>query len=142
MQRVRELLEHKGGVVYTTTPDATALAAAKAMNTHRIGALVVVDGGRLAGIVSERDLLTRVVAAERSPSATRVGQVMTPEPLTCGRDALIDEVRTMMRDHRVRHVPVLEQGELVGLVSIGDLNAAEARNLTETIGFLEAYIAG
>ena len=142
MHKVSELLRSKGDAVHTTTLDATALAAAQKMNDHRIGALVVTEGGRIAGIVTERDMLTRVIAGERSPGQTRVADVMTPDVLTCTPDTAISELRTLMHERRIRHVPVVDHGSLAGMISIGDLNAAEARNLTETIGYLEAYISG
>ena len=142
MHRVADVLRSKGGAVHTTTPEATALAAARKMNDHHIGSLVVKEGERLAGIVTERDMLTRIVAGERPPSATRVEHIMTRGVLTCSPETHLDDLRQLMRQKRIRHVPVLDEGRLVGMVSIGDLNAAEARNLTETIGFLEAYIAG
>lgn len=139
MYCVFELLRMKGPRVHTTTPDATVLEAAQAMNRHKIGALVVVDPG-IAGIISERDILTRVVAAERAPSRTRVADVMTREVITCGPGDRLDDLRRLMRERRVRHIPVVEGGRLAGLVSMGDVNAAETRTLTETIGYLEAYI--
>jgi len=142
MHCVMELLRSKGDVVHTTTPDTTALAAARRMNDHHIGALVVVEGGRIAGIVTERDMLTRVIAGQRDPSRTRVADVMTREVHTCTPETDIADLRAVMRERRIRHVPVVERGRLAGMISIGDLNAAETRNLTHTIGFLEAYIAG
>jgi CBS domain-containing protein len=142
MHKVAELLRRKGNAVHTTTMDATALAAAQKMNDHRIGALVVTEMGRLAGIITERDMLTRIVAGQRHPAQTRVAEVMTPEVITCTPDTEIADLRTLMREKRIRHVPVLEHGRLSGMVSIGDLNAAETRNLAETVGFLEAYISG
>lgn len=142
MHKVNELLRTKGNVVHTTTMDATALAAAQKMNDHRIGALVVTEGGRIAGIVTERDMLTRVIAGQKDPSKARVADVMTREVQTCTPDTDISDLRAMMRERRIRHIPVVEHGHLAGMISIGDLNAAEAKNLTETIGFLEQYISG
>ena len=142
MLKVCELLRSKGDAVHTTTLDATALAAAQKMNDHRIGSLVVTEGGRIAGIVTERDMLTRVIAGQRDPAKVRIAEIMTGDVLTCTPDTEIGELRTLMRERRVRHVPVVEHGRLAGMVSIGDLNAVEHKNLTETIGYLEAYISG
>ena len=142
MHKVNELLRSKGNVVHTTTLDATALAAAQKMNDHRIGALVVAEGGRIAGIITERDMLTRVIAGQLSPAQTRVADVMTRDVLTCTPDTDISELRALMRERRIRHVPVVDRGGLAGMVSIGDLNFAETQNLTQTIGYLEQYIAG
>lgn len=146
MYQVSELLDFKGGLkgsdVMTIAPTATALDAARAMNERKIGSLVVVLGKQVVGIITERDILTRIVAAERSPSRTKVQEVMTPNPISCLPETPLDEVRGVMHERRVRHVPVIESGLLTGMVSIGDLNAAEARELTQTIGYLKAYIAG
>lgn len=139
MSTVANLLRGKGGQVVTVEPEATVLQAARLMNTHRIGSLVVVEGGRPVGIFTERDLLTRVVAAEKSPSATRVRDVMTDRVLTCTPDTALDAVRHTIRSERVRHVPVVEDGRLCGMVSIGDLNTAEVKVLCETISYLEQY---
>jgi CBS domain-containing protein len=140
MHSVAELLRLKGNQVHTTTPDATALAAARKMNDHRIGSLVVTEGIRVAGIVTERDMLTRIVAGERPPASTRVEHIMTRGVMTCSPETHIDELRKLMHERRIRHVPVLDKGKLVGMISIGDLNAAETRTLVETVGYLEAYI--
>jgi CBS domain-containing protein len=141
MHSVAELLRHKGAAVQTIGPDRTVLEAAREMNLHRIGSLIVVHDGRVVGIVTERDILTRVVAAERAPSATKVSDVMTAQVMVCGPSTGLDELRAIMRERRIRHVPVVAEGRLAGMVSIGDLNTAETRNLTQTISYLEAYIA-
>lgn len=145
MYQVSELIGLKGCAVVTIAPTASVLDAAQAMNERKIGSLVVVEGGqdnRVVGIITERDILTRIVAPERSPSKTRVAEVMTPEPIVCGPETPLEEVRMVMHEHRVRHIPVVESGVLSGMVSLGDLNAAEARELTQTIGYLKAYISG
>jgi len=142
MYQVSELLGHKGAAVATIAPSASVLDAACAMNQRKIGSLVVVQGRKVVGIITERDILTRIVAAERSPSKTRVEEVMTCEPITCVPETPLEELRNVMHQKRVRHIPVLESGCLAGMVSIGDLNAADAQVMTETIGYLKAYIAG
>jgi CBS domain-containing protein len=141
MHTISELLRHKGPQVFTISPDATVLEAAKKMNQHRIGSLVVAEGERIAGIVTERDILTKVVAGERPPAATPVSEAMTEKVLTCTPGTGLDELRHTMRERRIRHVPVVENGRLVGMASLGDLNFAEAHTLSETIGYLEAYIS-
>jgi CBS domain-containing protein len=141
MYSVSELLRSKGGAVHSTAPDRSVLDAARDMNQHRIGALLVIEDGRLAGIITERDILTRVVAAEKPPAATAVRDVMTAQVLVCEPCTGLDELRSLMRQRRIRHVPVVADGRLQGMVSIGDLNTAEAQNLSQTISYLEAYIA-
>jgi CBS domain-containing protein len=145
MYQVSELISLKGSAVMTIAPTASALDAAQAMNERKIGSLVVVDGGqsrRVLGIITERDILTRIVAVERSPSKTRVSEVMTPDPISCTPETPLEDLRSVMHERRVRHIPVVESGLLAGMVSLGDLNAAEARELTQTIGYLKAYISG
>jgi CBS domain-containing protein len=127
--------------VVTIRPDASALDAAKLMNDHHIGALIVVSsGGRPVGIFTERDLLTRIVAARRSPESTAVEEVMTREMLVCPPEATMDDMRTLMREKRIRHIPIVGDKGLMGVISIGDLNAAEAKELSDTIVFLEEYM--
>jgi CBS domain-containing protein len=140
MYLVSELLRQKGSTVHAIAPDASVLEAARLMNQHHIGSLLVAHEQRLAGIITERDLLTRVMAAERSPGSTRVGDVMTGQVLTCTPQTSLDEVRKVMREKRLRHIPVVQEGRLAGMVSIGDVIAAEEQTLVETISYLEAYI--
>ncbi|MEC9372301.1 MAG: CBS domain-containing protein [Planctomycetota bacterium] len=122
-------------------PDASVLEAARVMNEHHIGSLAVVDAQKqLVGIITERDVLTRVVAPERRPGETKVSEVMTHPVLCCGPETPLDEVRALMREKRIRHLPVVEEGSLVGMISIGDLNTAEAKVMTETIRYLERYM--
>lgn len=150
MTLVAEVLRSKGFEVATISPGATVLDAAREMNLRRIGALVVVDNGestqgciparKVVGIVTERDVMTRLVAAERDPRTTKVSEVMTSPIVYCSRATPVGEVRTLMRQRRIRHVPVIDGGELCGILSIGDLNALEAETLMQTITVLEEYI--
>lgn len=127
--------------VVTIGPEASALDAARLMNDHHIGALVVVSsGGRPVGIFTERDLLRRVVAARKDPAATSVEDVMTREMLACPPEATLDDMRSLMRERRIRHIPIVGESGLAGMVSIGDLNAAEAKELSDTIVFLEEFM--
>jgi CBS domain-containing protein len=143
MYQVSELIGQKGSGAATIGPQASVLEAARMMNERRIGSLVVVDGeGCVIGIITERDIMTRVVAPERQPSRTRVEDVMTPEPITCAPETPLEELRCLMRERRVRHIPVLQGGRLSGMVSIGDLNVVECQDLNLTIGYLKSYIAG
>lgn len=141
MPTVADLIKAKGSQVFTVDELATVLDAAREMNAKRVGALVVTrgGGGQVAGIFTERDILTRVVAGERDPKTTRVRDTMTPDPIICALNTDLDQVRAVIREKRVRHIPVVERGELRGMVSIGDLNQIEARILAETIVYLEQY---
>jgi len=147
MNRVHELIADKAtrgnDIVQTIGPEQSALDAARLMNRHHIGALAVCDTeGSLVGIITERDILVRIVAGERDPARTLVAEIMNTTVLTCTPETRLEEARKVMREQRVRHLPVLEDGRPIGMVSIGDLNFVEAETLIETIRSLEAYIAG
>ena len=140
MDTVAIIVEQNGGVVHQVDPKASALEAAQRMNEVKIGSLIVLRDGQLAGIVTERDLLTRVVAVRRDPETTPVQDVMTHDVLTCTPHTSISEARRIMRQKRVRHLPVCDDDRIVGMVSIGDLNAFEAERLNLLVTTLEAYI--
>jgi CBS domain-containing protein len=140
---VKDILGIKGSHVVSVGPGATVLEAALLMNDHKIGSLVVLEGGRLVGIFTERDVLRRVVGESRNPAATRVAEVMTTE-LVCGTpETSLEEAAGVMKNRRIRHLPVLDfEGRLLGLVSIGDLNARQAHAQEESIHLLNEYIHG
>lgn len=145
MPTVSRILDEKKaqlrGDVVTVRPDESVLDAARRMNENHLGCVVVAsEDAQIEGIFTERDILTRVVAAELSPSETPVRTVMTAPVLYCRRDTPTDEVRALMREKRVRHVPVIEEGRVVGMVSIGDLNTVDARTMQQTIEYLERYM--
>lgn len=145
MATAAKLLHDKAGCgamgVVTIRPEASALDAAKLMNDHHIGALVVVSAsGKPVGIFTERDLLSRVVAARREPSSAPVEEVMTRDLLVCPPEATLEDMRTLMRERRIRHIPIVGEQGLMGMISIGDLNAAEAKELSDTIVFLEEFM--
>lgn len=144
MGTIKEILANKGSSqVHTTSETATVLEATHYMNQHKIGAVVVTREDALAGIFTERDVLRRVVAAGRPPQDVKVGEVMTREVIYCRPSTAIDEVSRIMKDQRVRHVPVLDDdGKLLGLISIGDVNAYHASDQEATIHYLHEYISG
>ena len=143
MATVQDILERKGGKVLTIEPSATALDAIEKMNHNRIGALVVMDGDQVVGIFTERDVLKRVANGERRPAEILVAEVMTADVACCAPDADVDEVGALMKERRIRHVPVCGgEGCFVGIVSIGDINAHHASAQAATIHFLNDYIYG
>jgi CBS domain-containing protein len=143
MARIQELLERKGSHVLTIGPAASVLQAALLMNEHRVGSLVAVEGGRVVGMFTERDVLQRVVGERRDPDATRVGEVMTASVFCCSPETTVDEARGVMRDRRIRHLPVADaDGRLLGLISIGDLNAQLQAAQEQTVFLLTEYIQG
>jgi CBS domain-containing protein len=143
MATVKEILAVKGSLVLSIDKDATVLETARFMTENRIGGVVVTEEGRFAGMFIERDLLTRVVAEELDPACTPVGAVMTTEVVCCSLDTSIEHARLMMRDRRIRHLPVVDgDGQLLGLISIGDLNAFQLADQEFTIQMLHEYLYG
>jgi CBS domain-containing protein len=142
MSQVREIMHRKGPHVWTIGPDASVLQAALLMNEHKIGALVVLDRGQICGMFTERDVLHRIVAQQRDPARTPVREVMSAEVICCSLDTSVDEARGAMRDRRIRHLPVVADGLLLGLISIGDLNAFQAAAQEQTIFLLSEYLYG
>jgi CBS domain-containing protein len=142
MSTVAAILSNKPGHVVTIDQHATILDAARLMNQHKIGALMVMRPGPapIAGILTERDVMTRVVAQCKDPMRTLVSDAMTTPVHSCSPDTPLDEVRGAMRERRIRHVPVMDGQKLAGMVSIGDLNAHETLVLASTVESLEAYI--
>ncbi len=113
--RVKSVMDRKKKVV--AKADVTVARAAKLMTQKNVGALMVVEGKRLIGIFTERDALVRVIAAGRDPATTTIGEVMTPEPVTVPPDEIFGRALLLMHDHGFRHVPVVDNGEPVGIVS-------------------------
>ena len=143
MATVRDLLAVKQTQLMSVGPEASALDAAILMNEHKVGSLLVMEAGRLCGIVTERDILQRVVAHRRDPSGTSVHEIMTADLICCRPQKTVEEARVCMMERRVRHLPVLDDREqLCGMISIGDLNAHEAHSKDMTIHLLHEYIYG
>jgi CBS domain-containing protein len=129
--------------VLSVGPEATVLQAAMLMNEHKVGALVVLEQERIVGMFTERDVLRRVVGDQRDPARTVVREVMTTEVACCSPQTAIEEARVAMKDRRIRHLPVVEDGgRMLGLISIGDLNAYHAETQEQTIFLLNEYLYG
>ncbi|MBA2077467.1 MAG: histidine kinase [Rhodanobacter sp. 68-29] len=142
MRQVRHLLEGKGGRIYSIAPDAPVLEAIKLMAEHRIGALLVMRGEQLLGVVSERDYARNVILQGRSSAQTPVAEIMRGDPLTVGLQTDVLDCMRLCTDSRVRHLPVLEGGKVVGIISTGDLVKAVIDAQAEQIEHLERYITG
>ena len=137
---IEELLEDKGALVHTIELNTTVWDAVQIMNDCRIGSLVVVDDSRPVGMFTERDILTRVIAACREPATTRVFEVMTQDLVSIsGHDTVEDAMRRVTLT-RCRHLPVIEDGCLAGLISIGDLTRWMIREQKHEIANLMDYI--
>jgi CBS domain-containing protein len=143
MATVHDILLRKGTHIETIAPTATVFEAALLMNEKRIGALLVLDLGRLVGIITERDILQRVVAQRRDAAETLVEEVMTTEVACCQENTSLEEARGVMKNRRIRHLPVVDaQERLVAMISIGDLNAYQTTAQEQTIHLLHEYIYG
>ena len=142
MPNAQSILDKKGADVATSGSKTTVLDAAKIMNQKKIGAVVVTDGDRVIGIFTERDILNRVVAAGKDPKVTPIGEVMTSPMACCRRDTRIAECKTVMSQKRIRHLPVVEDGKLYGMISAGDILASEVTDQQATIEYLHEYLYG
>jgi CBS domain-containing protein len=143
MATVRDILAVKGSHVLSIGPEATVLDAAVLMNEHKVGSLVVMVAGQVIGIISERDILVRVVVPRLDPGQTLVRDMMTTEVVCCQPHTKLEEARGVLKNRRIRHLPVVDDTkQLCGMISIGDLNAHEAHDHEFTIHILEEYIHG
>ncbi|HEX9216877.1 MAG TPA: CBS domain-containing protein [Gemmatimonadales bacterium] len=140
MPTVREILAKKGSDVLTIAPGETVLRAAQVMNDRGIGGLVVAEGGRPVGIFTERDILRRVVAQQRDPATTKVAEVMTAPVTACGPDTPVDECAAMMTEKRIRHLPVVGERVLAGVITIGDVLAFQVREQQATIDYMHHFM--
>ena len=143
MSRIQDILADKSPVVQVVSPSSTVLDAARKMHENRIGCLVVVDRQVVVGIISERDMLEKIIVAQRDPQATFVEDIMT-QNVVCGRpETSIEEAQSVFKNRRIRHLPIVDDyGHLQGLISIGDINAAQAYAAEQTIHFLNEYLHG
>ncbi len=142
MRTAKDIIGYKGSAVRSVAPDDTVLHALGVMAEYEIGAVVVLDGERLAGILTERDYARRVVLSGRSSRDSAVREVMTRDVLCVPPERTINECLALMTDKRVRHLPVVENLRVTGLVSIGDLVKATIAEQEHVIEQLQQYIAG
>lgn len=140
--KISDVLRDKGEEVHSVGPLATVIDAVKKMNDHRVGSVLVCERDYPVGILSERDVLVRVVAAHRDPRQTLVREVMTTRLHTASPEDSLYEVMILMTERRCRHVPVMQGDRMLGLVSIGDLTKAVQRNLRHEVRELSNYIGG
>ncbi len=137
MQTVHQLLQAKGGQIFSVAPTDSVLHAIEMMATRHVGALLVMGQGSLLGIISERDYARKV-----SSSDTHVADIMTASPMTVSPQDTVRHCMEIMTEHRFRHLPVVAEGRVVGMLSIGDLVKAVIEEQQDQIQQLERYIAG
>jgi CBS domain-containing protein len=142
MTLLGQLLDHKGHEVHAVAAGASVIDAIRSMADNHVGALVVMDGGALAGIVSERDYARKVVLQGRSSATTAVREIMSSPVVTVTPGDTVDHAMRLMTDRRIRHLPVLQGDKVVGVVSIGDLVRSIIDAQRSTIEALQSYIQG
>ncbi len=139
---IREILQKKGHKVFSLPPDATVFEAIKIMAENSVGALLVMDGDKLVGIISERDYARKVILKGKASKETAVREIMTTPVQVVVPNCTVSEAMAIMTNKRIRHLPVLEEGRVVGVVSIGDLVRSIVDEQAATIEHLHAYITG
>lgn len=142
MGKIKDILNFKGNTVYTIGPDTSVYEAVSEMVKHNTGSLVVIDGDNIAGIITERDYLRDIVLQGRSTETTKVKEIMSTKLVCVDPDRLINEGMAIMTERRIRHLPVIQGGKLVGIVSIGDLVKQQSKDQEAQINYLTDYIAG
>jgi CBS domain-containing protein len=140
MATARHLLDRKGRGIFSVGPDDPVLEAIRLMAEHHVGALVVMKGEQLVGIVSERDYARKVILKGRSSADTPVAQIMSSPVITVTLNSSVQDCMQLMTTRHLRHLPVVEGGKVVGMVSIGDLVKAVMEEQKQTIEQLESYI--
>lgn len=142
MSRVSDILARKGSAVHTVEPDSTVYDAIDKMVRHNVGSLVVAEGGTIHGIFTERDYLRRIVLEGRTSKSTRVADVMTKRLVCVDPSRDLEECMAIMTQERIRHLPVIENARLAGVISIGDLVKHLSRERAAQIRYLTDYITG
>ena len=140
MHSVAQILEEKGREVWSVGPDDRVYDAIKMMADKGVGALMVTDGPRLAGVVSERDYARKVILQGRSSKSTSVREIMSEDVITVDSHKTMDECLSIMTEKRIRHLPVVEDGQILGVLSIGDLVKRKIADQEHQIESLEQYI--
>jgi CBS domain-containing protein len=142
VQRVRDILELKGSQIYGIAADATVYRAIEVMAEKEVGALLVMAQNRPVGIISERDYTRNVILKDRSSRETQVDEIMTAELVTVAPEEPVDDCVALMKRHHIRHLPVMDADEVVGVLSLRDLFSAIIDEQAHTIEHLEHYVRG
>jgi CBS domain-containing protein len=142
MNTVRQLLKVKGEHVWTISKESTVLDSLELMAEKRIGSLVVIEDGQVAGIFTERDYARRVGPERRNPEETRIEEVMTRELITIDLNQTVYVCMVLMTDNHIRHLPVMDDGRLVGMISVGDVVKDIIEELEFLVEQLKGYITG
>jgi CBS domain-containing protein len=141
-RKVKDILKTKGNAVFSVEPTVTVYSAIEQMCERNIGGLLIVEGGSLVGIFTERDYARKLILKGRSSKDTPIRDLMTPSPITVSPDTPIETCMSIMSDKRIRHLPVVDETSLVGMISIGDVVRHVIEEQKATIEQLEHYISG
>jgi CBS domain-containing protein len=141
MINIRDILKEKGGVVYSVSPEATVYECLEKMTAHNVGAVLVMESEKLKGIFTERDYMKKIILQERASRSTRVKEIMTANPVCVTLSNSVEEALSIMTKQHCRHLPVIEEGKLAGIVSIGDLVKKKISDMDATIKYLSDYIS-
>jgi len=142
MGKVRNILEGKGRNIFSVEPTTVVYQAIEVMAQKNIGGLLITEHGKLVGIFTERDYARKLILKGKSSKDTTIGELMTKNPFTVTLDSSIEECMELMSNRRIRHLPVLDNGELIGVISIGDVVRYIIEEQKSIIEHLEHYIAG
>jgi CBS domain-containing protein len=142
MNKVRQILKAKGEQVWTISKDSTILDGLKLMAEKQIGSLPVLEGEQVVGIFTERDFARRVGPDRRKPEETRIEEVMTRELITVDPDQTVNDCMMLMTENHIRHLPVMDEGRLVGIISVGDVVKDIIEELEFHVEQLKSYITG
>jgi CBS domain-containing protein len=142
MKTARDLLREKGTQVYATSPDATVYDALQQMAEKNVGALIVFEGDRMVGLISERDYARKIVLKNKFSRETAVSEIMSRDVVTVAPDKNLEECMEVISEHRVRHLPVVKEDRVLGIISIGDIVKGIIDHKEFIIGQLEYYIKG
>jgi CBS domain-containing protein len=142
MTTIRQLLNKKGTTVWSTSPDASVYDALLLLADKNVGALLVLEDGEIVGILSERDYARKVVLHGKTPKETAVREIMVGDVITIGPEVSVEDAMALMTEKHIRHLPVIEEKKLAGVISIGDLVKSIIAEQEFTINQLESYIRG
>lgn len=142
MITIQDILNEKGSRVYSVNSDKTVYESLEKMAAHNVGAVLIMDGDKLAGIFTERDYMKKIVLQNRASATTAITDVMTPNPVCVTPKDSVENGLAIITQKRLRHLPVIDDGKVVGIVSIGDLVKKKISDLNATIKTLNDYIHG
>lgn len=142
MTLIRQLLSGKGSDIWSCSPDDSVLDALKLLAEKNVGALIVEKDGKLEGIISERDYARKVILMGKASLSTKVSEIMTSDVVTIGPSDTVQNALSLMTEHHFRHLPVVENDAMIGIITIGDLVKSVIANQELMINQLESYITG